>query len=116
MSVKDVRVRHIINDAIARASSDGDNCCGKIRRAWKMLKWWRDQPAAGGALPNSLDLDVDVVNWGNVGSREGEADRLRCNFISSPPLWRPVNEIMDLRHSGYLSVLGAPGTAYTPPK
>ena len=58
MAVNNVRVRQIINDAIARASNNGDPCCGSIRQAWINLKAWRDLPPAAGAQPNSLDLDV----------------------------------------------------------
>jgi hypothetical protein len=58
--------------------------------------------------------DVGVLGWGGVGSEEGEADRQRCNPGANPPLWRPVNEIMDLQ-SGYGRVVGRPGTRYTPP-
>lgn len=167
MSVDNKRVREIVNDAIMRAGSGGgDACCGKIYQAWRNLKAWRDQPPAGGARPNSLDLEVaaaenymfarwcvckglvnrlqmntmaigyyaskvigskmptsgnpqsdpdsGVLGWGGIGSEEGEADRTRCNPTADPPLWRPVNEIMDLR-SGYGSFYGSPGTRYDGP-
>jgi hypothetical protein len=166
MAVNDARVRLIISHAIQHAGHSADTCCGSVRQAWRNLKAWRDVPPAGGASPNSLDLDVaaaenymfaracvcegfvsatqmrtiavgyfatklvgvkmptsgnpqskldaGVLGWGSVGAQEGEANRQRCNPTISPPLWRPVNEIMDLG-KGYQGQLGRPGTRYTPP-
>lgn len=167
MSVNNVRVRQIINHAIAHATNNGDACCGSIRQAWQNLKRWRDIPPAPGSRANSLDLevaaaenymfartcvceglvsvfqmnsiaiiyyttklfrvnmqtsrnpqsahDVGVLGWGGTGSQEGEVDRLRCNPMANPPMWRPVNEIMD-QGSGYTGRgPGAIGTQYSPP-
>ena len=60
------------------------------------------------------EADSGVLGWGGIGSQEGEVDRKRCNPTANPPLWRPVNEIMNLR-SGYGRALGTPGTRYAPP-
>jgi|SRR5215475_4027431 len=57
--------------------------------------------------------DLGVLGWGGTGSEEGEADRNRCNPNADPPLWRPVNEIMNL-DSGYSGWYGSPGTRYGP--
>lgn len=165
MSVNNVRVRQIIDDAILRANSNGEACCGKIYQAWRNLKAWRDQPPKAGTRANSLDLevaaaenymfaracvcrgfvsrfqmnsmalgyygtkvvgakmptsgnpqsepDLGVVGWGGIGSEEGEADRKRCNPNAEPPMWRPVNEIMNMR-TGYGSLYGSAGTRYGP--
>ena len=58
--------------------------------------------------------DAGVLGWGGIGSQEGEADRRRCNAGANPPLWRPVNEIMNLG-GGYRGAMGKPGTRYEPP-
>ncbi|HLK82985.1 MAG TPA: hypothetical protein VKT99_16040 [Xanthobacteraceae bacterium] len=58
MSVDDDRVRQIINEAIARAGSGGDICCGTIGNAWKALKAQRDVPPKPGETPASLDLEL----------------------------------------------------------
>lgn len=58
--------------------------------------------------------DAGVLGWGGIGSQEGEADCRKCNPGVSPPLWRPVNEIMNLG-GGYLGAMGQPGTRYEPP-
>ena len=55
-----------------------------------------------------------VAGWGGKGSQEGANDRRRCNPSVSPPLWRPVNEIMNLGN-GYLGGIGSAGTRYAPP-
>lgn len=71
---------------------------------------------AGVQMPTSgnpqSEPDAGVVGWGGIGSQEGEADRDRCNKTADPPLWRPVDEIMNMQTLGYL---GAPGTRYSPP-
>jgi hypothetical protein len=58
MSIDDDRVRKIINEAIAKASSDGDICCGGVGNAWKALKAQRDVPPKAGETPASLDLEL----------------------------------------------------------
>jgi hypothetical protein len=63
MSVDNKRVREIINHAITHAITHARNtghpCCGAVRRAWIILKTWRDlPPQVPGARPNSLDLEV----------------------------------------------------------
>jgi hypothetical protein len=52
--------------------------------------------------------DMGVANWGLRGANEGEADRKRCNPNASPPLWRPVDEIMGKKMYG-----GGYGTSYS---
>lgn len=59
--------------------------------------------------------DPAVLGWGGIGAQEGEADCRRCNPSADPPLWRPVNEVMDIG-SGYGGALGRLGTAYEPPR
>ena len=58
--------------------------------------------------------DAGVLGWGGTGAQEGEADCRRCNPGANPPLWRPVNEIMNLG-GGYRGAMGKPGTRYEPP-
>ncbi len=85
MSVNDTRVRVIINDAIAKASDNGDPCCGSIRQAWHDLKGWRDLPPAAGAQPNSLDLDVAAAEnymFARACVCEGFVSRLQMNTIA----------------------------------
>ena len=57
--------------------------------------------------------DAGVLGWGGIGTQEGDTDRCRCNPDVNPPLWRPVNEIMDLG-GGYKGAMGKPGTRYKP--
>ena len=58
MSVDNDRVQKIINEAIAKASSDGDICCGGVGNAWRALKAQRDTPPNPGETPASLDLEL----------------------------------------------------------
>lgn len=69
------------------------------------------QPTSGN--PQSAPHHA-VLGWGGIGSQEGEADHARCHPDVSPPLWRPVNEIMPLS-GGYAGAMGRPGTSYAPP-
>lgn len=73
---------------------------------------------AGVRMPTSGNpqspVDSGVLGWGGIGSQEGERDRRRCNPSADPPVWRPINEIMDLG-SGYRGAMGRPGTRYEPP-
>jgi hypothetical protein len=74
---------------------------------------------AGVKMPTSGNpqspANSDVLNWGVRGARDGANDCRRCNTKADPPLWRPVNEIMNLGN-GYGGQLGRPGTAYAPPR
>ncbi|WP_377161080.1 hypothetical protein ACFJIX_14205 [Roseateles sp. UC29_93] len=55
--------------------------------------------------------DLDVLRWGSIGAREGEADRIRYRPKEDAPLWRPVNEVFPLLPS-WLRGIGAVGSRY----
>ncbi|WP_413991623.1 hypothetical protein ACMDCR_05870 [Labrys okinawensis] len=50
--------------------------------------------------------DFQMRDWAIKGSKDGEADRQRCNAAKSPPLWRKIDEIYPTG-----SVEGGVGTA-----
>src|SRR6476619_2236848 len=85
MAIDDVRVRQIINHAIAHATSNGDACCGKMRQAWRNLKAWRDRKPAPGAKANSLDLEVAAAEnymFARACVCEGFVSRFQMNTIA----------------------------------
>ena len=61
----------------------------------KILDRARGDPNAARVTTNPVSPpDWDVVLWGLAGCDEGSADRDRCNADISPPMWRPVEEIL----------------------
>jgi hypothetical protein len=85
MAVNNVRVRQIIDDAIAKVSAGPDPCCGKIYAAWHMLKAWRDEPPLPGQPPNSLDLEVAAAEnymYARASVCSGFVNRLQMNIIA----------------------------------
>ena len=61
----------------------------------KMIDRLRGDPNAEAVTSNPVSPpDPGVHQWGRVGLIDGQADHDRCNSGVSPPIWRPIEEIL----------------------